>query len=85
MFLPDRRPMLYFFFLITSVLASCLHAQPKAKRPDITIKQLGIVGSKTVRIKRDPASGKLYVMQNNGLIQRVNFGADGSATFTTVY
>jgi hypothetical protein len=85
MFLPAHRRILYFFFLSSSILASCLHAQPKAKRPDITIKQLGIVGSNTVRIKRDPASGKLYIVQNNGLIQRVTFGADGSATFTTVY
>ncbi len=85
MFLPAQRRIVCFFFLISSVLASCLQAQPKAKRSDITIKQLGIVGSNTVRIKQDPASGKLYIVQNNGLIQRVNFGAGGSATFTTVY
>jgi len=62
-----------------------LSAQPKSRRSDITIKQLGVVGNNTVRIKRDPASGKLYILQNNGLIQRVNFGSGGSATLTTVY
>ena len=62
-----------------------LSAQPKSRRSDITIKQLGVVGNNTVRIKRDPASGKLYILQNNGLIQRVNFESGGSATLTTVY
>ncbi len=62
-----------------------LHAQPKARRSVITIKQLGVVGSNTVRLKHDPVSGRLYLVQNNGLIQRVNFGIGGTATFTTVY
>jgi hypothetical protein len=72
-------------FLFAALQVVSLNAQPKSKRPDITIKQLGVVGNNTVRIKRDPASGKLYIVQNNGLIQRVNFGAGGAATFTTVY
>jgi len=72
-------PLLLFFLLAS------LHAQPKSRRSDITIKQLGVVGNNAVRIKRDPASKRLYIVQNNGLIQRVNFGAGGSATFTTVY
>jgi hypothetical protein len=76
---------IYLLPILISFLFTSLHAQPKSRRSDITIKQLGVVGNNTVRIKRDPASGKLYVVQNNGLIQRVNFGAGGSATFTTVY
>lgn len=72
--------------IVAAVLqALTLNAQPKSRRSDISVKQLGIVGNNTVRIKRDPASGKLYIVQNNGLIQRINFGAGGSATFTTVY
>ena len=76
---------IYLLPILISFLFTSLHAQPKSRRSGITIKQLGVVGNNTVRIKRDPASGKLYVVQNNGLIQRVNFGAGGSATFTTVY
>jgi len=60
-------------------------AQPKVTRSDITIRQAGVVGHNTVRIKQDPASGNLYVLQNNGIIQRVNWSAQGSASFTTIY
>lgn len=60
-------------------------AQPRPLRSDITIKQLAVLGHNTVRIKRDPVSGRLYVVQNNGVIQRVNFGPGGTATLTTVY
>jgi hypothetical protein len=60
-------------------------AQPKATRSDITIKQAGVVGHNTVRIKHDPTSGNLYVLQNNGIIQRVHWSAAGSASFTTIY
>ncbi len=63
----------------------CIISQPKVTRSDITIRQAGIVGRNTVRIKQDPVSGNLYVLQNNGIIQRVNWGTDGSANFTTVY
>jgi hypothetical protein len=61
------------------------YAQPKSNRSDISITQMGVVGHNTVRIKRDPASGHLYIVQNNGLIQRVTIGTDGNATLTTVY
>jgi len=67
---------IYLLPILISFLFTSLHAQPKSRRSGITIKQLGVVGNNTVRIKRDPASGKLYVVQNNGLIQRVNFGAE---------
>jgi hypothetical protein len=60
-------------------------AQPKATRSDITIKQAGVVGNNTVRIKQDPVSGNFYVLQNNGIIQRINWSGGGSASFTTVF
>ncbi len=85
MYSPLFKRFIYLFPVFFSFLFVSLHAQPKSRRSDISIKQLGIVGNNTVRIKRDPASGKIYIVQNNGLIQRVNFGAGGSATFTTVY
>ncbi|RPI06615.1 MAG: T9SS C-terminal target domain-containing protein [Ignavibacteriae bacterium] len=65
--------------------AICLNAQPKVTRSDITIRQAGIVGSNTVRIKQDPVSGNLYILQNNGIIQRVNWSAGGSASLATAY
>jgi hypothetical protein len=60
-------------------------SQPKTTRSDITIRQAGIVGHNTVRIKQDPVSGNIYVVQNNGVIQRVNINTGGSASLTTVY
>jgi len=75
---------LAFFLAIAFPVPHAL-SQPRSRRSDITVKQLAIVGHNTVRIKRDPASGRVYVVQNNGIIQRVNFGTGGTATLTTVY
>ena len=61
-------------------------AQPKVLHSGITIRQLAIVGHNTVRVRRDPVTGYLYVLQNDGIIQRVNFNSDSSsASLTTVY
>jgi hypothetical protein len=73
--------LFYSLFLIQNLLIG----QPVALRNDITIKQLGILGKNTVRIKQDPASGKIYTVENSGAIKRVNFSAGGTVTFTTVY
>jgi hypothetical protein len=66
------------------ILGNHLHGQPKSYRADISIKQIGVVGHNTVRIKCDPASGKLYILQNNGVVQRVDI-VNGTATLTTLY
>jgi glucose/arabinose dehydrogenase len=71
--------------IFVCIPAQRLHAQPKPRRSDIKVKQLATVGRNTVRIKRDPASGNLYILQNNGLVQRVDLDASGTATITTVY
>ena len=60
-------------------------AQAKARVPGITVKQIGTVGHNAVRIRRDPASGRLYVLQNTGLVQRVDLDSTDAATLTTVY
>jgi hypothetical protein len=65
--------------------SSFLPAQPLPKRSDVTVKRLGFVASQTVRIRRDPASGDLYVLQNNGVIKRVNLGPGDTASFVTAY
>ena len=71
--------------LIFYIQFSFLIAQPKPTRSDINVKQLGTVEGSAVRIRKDPASGNLYILQNNGDIRRVNFGADSSASFSLVY
>ncbi len=72
--------------LTSFICGASVTAQLNSKRPDITFKLLGSVGYNTVRIKRDPISGNLYVLQNNGIIQRVNFNPDTtSMTLSTVY
>jgi hypothetical protein len=67
------------------VSASCLTAQPKPTRAGITITALATVGHASVRIRRDPSTGNLYILQNDGNILRVVFGAGGLATDTVVY
>ena len=75
-----------FTILATLICAVTATAQLKSNRSDITFKLLGKVGYNTVRIKQDPVNGNLYIVQNNGIIQRVNFNSDTtSATLTTVY
>lgn len=73
-------------FMLICAFASCVTAQLKVNRSNITFRLLGTVGKNTVRIKRDPTSGNLYILQNDGIVRRVNFNSDStSATFTTVY
>jgi Secretion system C-terminal sorting domain len=67
------------------IQSALINAQPKVTKSDITIRQACVVDHNTVRIKQDPASGNLYVLQNNGIIQRVNWSAGGSASLTTIY
>lgn len=69
-----------------ALIAGPLKAQPISRRSDITVRELGNVGFNTVRIRRDPVTGDIYILQNNGIIQRVNFNSDSTAvTLTTVY
>lgn len=85
MFYSTRR-IIKFTILTMFIYGATATAQLKSNRPDITFRLLGRVGYNTVRIKRDPVTGNLYIVQNNGIIQRVNFNSDTtSATLTTVY
>ncbi|HUI31498.1 MAG TPA: T9SS type A sorting domain-containing protein [Candidatus Acidoferrales bacterium] len=80
------KTMYLVFFLTMFICIPCVNAQLKARYAGVTFRLLGTVGYNTVRIKRDPTSGNLYVLQNNGIIQRVNFNSDTTAaTLTTVY
>ena len=71
--------------IIIEFCPSDLFPQPVSTRNEIKIKQIAEVGNNSVRVKRDPFSGKLYVLQNDGVINRVDFQTDGSAVLTMVY
>jgi hypothetical protein len=74
-----------FLFLIL-VFCQYLNAQPVSTRSDISIKELATVDEPTVRIEKDPVSGNLYILENDGNIKRVNFNQDSSsASLETVY
>ncbi|HMK39339.1 MAG TPA: FlgD immunoglobulin-like domain containing protein [Bacteroidota bacterium] len=79
------RRVLYATWCFAMLSAHCLTAQPRSTRSDITVRALGTVGSASVRIRRDPASGNFYVMQNDGNIYRVVFGPGGLTSDTIVY
>src|SRR5664279_3882645 len=83
---PHFRPLALCAALCLAALdITSLRAQPRATRSDIIIKQFGIVGHNAVRIRRDPASGNLYVLNNNGTVQRLIVTTPDTATLTTVY
>ena len=75
----------FLLLIIFEYCPSNLFSQPVSTRSEIKIKQIAVVGSNSVRVKRDPVSGRLYVLQNDGIIKRVDFQNDGSAVLTTVY
>ena len=59
-------------------------AQPKPRRPGLAIKQIGIVAPNSIRIRLNPATNSLYVLQQDGTVNRVTIGPGDTATFTTV-
>jgi hypothetical protein len=73
--------LLLLFFLQTGKI----EAQPKTTRSDITIKQITTLESSAVRIRRDPFTGNLYVLNYSGDLQRVDFNGTGTAKLTTLY
>ena len=76
---------LFMYVCLGCISMGCLHAQPKSRRSDVTVTSLGTVGAASVRIRRDPASGIFYILQNDGTILRVAFRPDGSANDSAVY
>lgn len=74
-----------FCFIIIELCSSALFAQPVSTRNEIKVTQIAVVGSNSVRVKKDPVSGKLYILQNDGIIKRVDFQTNGTAVLTTVY
>ena len=74
----------HLFLFCVAVPSAWLSAQPSATRPDIQIKEVATLSRNAVRIRQDPASGNLYVLEMDGDIKRVTL-TGGMATFTTVY
>ena len=62
MYSPLFKRFIYLLPILFSFLFVSLHAQPKSRRSDITIKQLGVVGNNTVRIKRDPVFRNGFIL-----------------------
>ena len=83
MFTHFQRGIRYTLFFIC-VQFTWLYAQPVPTRQDIQVRELATVGTNSLRIKLDPSSGNLYILENDGDIKRVNFG-QAEVTFTTVY
>jgi glucose/arabinose dehydrogenase len=77
--------MILIIFTFFPVSFAYLYAQPLSNFQDITVKSLGKVPADCVRIKRDPVSGNLYILEYNGNISRVNFGSGNSITLSLVY
>ena len=73
--------LLFFLFFMSGFI----NAQPVPKRPDITIKSITNVNSTTVRIKYDPVTKHMYILSDDGDIQRVDLNDNGSANLTTLY
>ena len=73
--------LVFFLFCITGLI----NAQPVPRRSDITIKSIANVNSTTVRIKYDPVTKHMYILSDNGDIQRVDLNSRGSASLTTLY
>ncbi|HXX65239.1 MAG TPA: hypothetical protein VEO56_15675, partial [Bacteroidota bacterium] len=70
--------------IITMSLCMVGKAQPKPRRTGLTVKQIGIVAPNSIRIRRNPATNNLYVLQQDGTVNRVSLGPGDTATFTTV-
>ena len=77
--------MILIIFTLFLVSLAYVNAQPVSNYPGVTVTWLAKVPSDCVRIKRDPVSGNLYILEYNGDIRRVNFGAGNAVTFTLVY
>ena len=86
MYILDFKKLCSTFLIFGFIQISFLYAQPVSLREDISIKTLANVNNNTVRIVHDPVTDNLYILRNDGVVERVEFNSDSSAaTFTSVY
>ena len=72
-------------FVVAALQTVSLHAQPKSRRSNIAITQLGVVGNNTVRIKRDPfPAGSISCRITDSSSESIS-EREAPPTFTTVY
>jgi hypothetical protein len=74
-------------FVVCSIvgIASVAYGQPIPAVPGVSVNQVGTLDQSAVRVKKDPASGNLYVLQINGAVRRVIRSSEGPAQFPIVY
>ena len=84
-YLIRNRMIVPFLFISFFVFVVNTNAQPTPERSDITIRSLANVGSATVRIKYDSVTKHMYILQNDGVIKRVDLNNNGTATLATLY
>jgi hypothetical protein len=84
-FLSNRIEYVFVLLFLLFCMSGFINAQPVPRRPDITIKSIANVSSTTVRIKYDPVTKHMYILSDDGDIQRVDLNDNGSANLTTLY
>ena len=84
-YLIRNRMIVPFLFISFFVFVVNTNAQPTPERSDITIRSLANVGSATVRIKYDSVTKLMYILQDDGVIKRVDLNNNGTATLITLY
>ncbi len=72
----------YLSFAVLAALCSIAYADPQATRDDIEIRHTLNVPRGTVRIAKDPRTNELYILRQNGAIDRIDLAA---ATHTPAY
>ncbi|MCG6913541.1 PQQ-dependent sugar dehydrogenase [bacterium BMS3Abin03] len=86
MFILSTKKLTYVLLAFVFIQFSFLNAQPVSLRGDMTIKELADVNYSSVRIVHDPVTDNLYILRNDGVVERVEFNSDTtSTTFTSVY
>ncbi len=66
-------------------LSSAAYTQPTPLRGDVEVRQVLTLNSNALRIRQDPASGNLYVLERDGDVKRVNLNPSGTSTLTTIH
>ncbi|MFO7448003.1 MAG: hypothetical protein R6W90_16695, partial [Ignavibacteriaceae bacterium] len=64
--------MFCVLFLCLITIISTGFAQPSSNRSDITIRQVAAIGGTAVRVTYDPVTEKLYLLENDGDVRRVD-------------
>ncbi|MCY3667906.1 MAG: hypothetical protein OXH81_19760, partial [Gemmatimonadetes bacterium] len=64
-----------FSFAALAALCSTAYADPKATRDDIEIRRILSLSQGTIRIAKDPRDDALYILRQDGAIERIDLTA----------